>query len=159
MHNKLSLIAVICFITACATGGGYIEPSLNTPNALIKNSGKNVESQFNWSQFHIQKIDNIEISYSKEFWGSINATDAERRVSPGKHTFQIVSSFNRSFLTSGPYIAYLSIDATIENNGVYKLMGSIDNNGVKAWLINEATGDIASDIAVVDAVNMPQIGN
>ena len=144
--NKSVVTLVLCIIlSSCAsTGGGYIEPLAGEPSAIIKNSGKTVVSQFNWNQFFVHKVDGIEISYSKEFWSNINASDASRRVKPGIHNLEIAGSFNTSFSAPGPYEVYIPIDVNIEEGVTYKLKAEVNESGVAVWLVNENNSEVAS---------------
>ena len=138
------------FLSACAgTGGGYLEPLTGEPSAIIKNSGKTTVSQFNWHQFFVHKIDGIEVSYSKEFWSSINAADANRRIKPGFHKFEIAGTFNTSFNAPGPYEVYIPIEANLKEGGSYKLKAKVKKSDVAVWLVDESNSEVVSSVGTL----------
>jgi len=155
IHKNIPFLALVVYLSSCASEN-YIQPEESQPYAMITNGERTGDSQFNWSSFFVQEIDGVEVSYNKEFWSGNGAMGATRRVSPGTHELLIRATFVRSLWGGGPYYQFILLEAVLLDQVEYLLVGDVNDTGIKAWLVNKQTGDIASPVGTTRIENMPK---
>ena len=128
------------FMMLAGCANTYVQPPINQPYVTVEGySDRN--GLFEWKTARISSIDNQDvIDWSLVGGGSV-------RVTPGEHLFVADVQFNRSFLSGGPYEAFVDLRAFIQAGREYKLKANVEGSNVQVWfedLLNRPVSNVAS---------------
>lgn len=133
---KLKFIGLILFtilLVGCAT---YQQPNTATDATV---SGSSVRhGLYDWNTNEVKLIDNqtVGISWSK---------NSEIHVTPGMHRFMILTKFNQSLFSGGPFEARTDVTVTVSPNQHYRFVSEVDSAQIKVWAVN-SQGGVASSV-------------
>ncbi len=151
------MFAFLLLLSGCFAGvastvtipGQYIEPvtqGLGTVSNFSRNSGGN--SPEYWENYLISKIDDKRVYYIEKFLIDRDGYySASWKVASGRHTLEVKAEFNDKQAKEKLYEAYITLDVNITPFTRYRLEGKVENNQVHIWLLDRATGEVASPIA------------
>lgn len=136
----LLIVELLVLIGCASTNANSFSASNSTIAATLKESWHR-DSAAVWEGYAIAAVDGRFVAPGF----LADPGDAILKIDPGTRRFIIFAKFNRGIRT-GPFQAYLKLEAELQPSATYQLRGKIEDLNVLVWLEDARTKERVSQL-------------